>query len=242
MQVRRFIVAQIPGEGGSVELPPGEALHAGKVLRLRVGDRLDLLDGAGTRAHAVLTHAGDGRRCAGMTCEVQRRETVSAPALAVRLYIAPPRARLMGEVIRCATELGVRRLTPLLCRFGVSRPDAGACDGWLQDAHIAMKQCGNPFLPVIDAPLDFAAALRAAPEPGVFGAVPRPDPAGAPRVPAAGPALGLWIGPEGGFAEAEEQALYDRGFAALTVGPWTLRVETAVPALLGRLWGDWSHA
>jgi len=242
MQVRRFIVASIPASGDVVMLPPAEALHAGKVLRLRPGDRLDLLDGAGVRAEAELTDGGEGRRFAGMACRVLRREAIPEPALHLRLYIAPPRSRLMGDVIRGATELGVRRVTPLLCRFGVSRPDAGAREGWRQDAETALKQSGNPFMPEIDLPQDFAAALQAATEPGVFGAVPRPGPAPTGDGGRRGGRLGLWIGPEGGFAAEEEQALYDRGFTPLTVGPWVLRVETAVPALLGRLWGNHAHA
>ncbi len=241
MQIRRFIVAQIPEAGAECILPPVEALHAGKVLRLGPGDRIDLLDGAGTRAEAVLTAAGAGRRFEGMACRVTARQAVPAPALRVRLYLAPPRARLMGDAVRIATELGVRRLTPILCRYSVSRPDAAAAAGWLQDAEAAMKQSGNPFRPRIDPPRDLAAALRDAAEPGVFGAVPR---AGAPVVaPAAvGGDVGLWIGPEGGFTDEEEAALAGHGLAPLSVGPWILRVETAVPALLGRLWGDRGHA
>ncbi len=243
MQVRRFIVAQIPAAGEELTLPPGEALHAGRVLRLRLGDPLDLLDGAGTRAEAVLSCPGSGRRFDGMACRVLRCARVPETSLHLRLYIAPPRSRSMGDVVRCATELGVRRITPLRCRFGVSRPDPGARDGWFQDAQAAMKQSGNPFLPGIDLPEDFAGALQAATEPGVFGAVPRAEAvASMARSAAHGPHIGLWIGPEGGFAPEEEQALYERGFVPLTVGPWILRVETAVPALLGRLWGEHAHA
>jgi 16S rRNA (uracil1498-N3)-methyltransferase len=291
MQVRRFIVSQIPVAGAEVILSPAEALHAGKVLRLRVGERLDLLDGAGGRAEAVLSQAGEGRRFEGMACRVLRLERCAEPILALRLYIAPPRARLMGDVLRMATELGVRRVTPILCRFGISRPEAGALDGWHQDVLAAAKQSGNPFLPVLDAPTGFVEALRDAAEPGVFGAVPRggsedkapslsavefprpPSVVGQPsgsqprlgplRIPVPtdlgptpeaskpngiGPSsppvaqLGVWIGPEGGFTKEEEEALSARGFAPLAVGPWVLRVETAVPALLGRLWGELAHA
>jgi 16S rRNA (uracil1498-N3)-methyltransferase len=242
MQIRRFIVAQIPEVGEEVVLPEAEALHAGKVLRLRLGERLDLLDGAGVRAEAVLSLAGSGRRFAGLACRVLHREPCREAALTLRLYIAPPRARLMGDVVRAATELGVRRVTPILCAFSVSRPDAGALDGWRQDVMAAVKQSGNPFLPVLDEPTGFAEALRGAAEPGVFGAVPRGGPQEVASNPLRGNTFGVWIGPEGGFTAAEEEALLAKGFAPLAVGPWVLRVETAVPALLGRLWGEQAHA
>ena len=238
MQIRRFIVDEVPAVGAEVVLSAAEALHAGKVLRLRVGERVDVLDGAGVRAEAVLSQAGTGRRFDGMACRVLSRERCPEPVLRLRLYIAPPRARLMGEVLRAATELGVRRVTPILCRFGVSRPEAGVLDGWRQDVLAASKQSGNPFLAELDAPTEFAVALRDAAEPGVFGAVPRGGVVVGRVSPLPGGSCGVWIGPEGGFTEAEEEALAGKGLAPMSVGPWVLRVETAVPALLGRLWGE----
>jgi len=241
MQVRRFIVASVPEEGAEVTLEGPEARHAGTVLRLRCGDRLELLDGAGVRAEAVLTATGTGRRADGVRCRVVRRDGCPEPALSLRLYIAPPRSGVMGDVVRSATELGVRRITPILCRFGVSRPDPGARDGWRRDASMALKQSGNAFLPVLDAPCTFADALRDAPEAGVFGAVPRSGPA-AVAGRSWGAVVGIWVGPEGGFCGEEEAALLGRGMVPMTVGPWVLRVETAVAALVGRLWGEVAHA
>jgi 16S rRNA (uracil1498-N3)-methyltransferase len=242
MQIRRFIVSAIPAAGAEVLLPEAEALHAGRVLRLRPGERVDLLDGSGVRAEGVLSQPGTGRRFVGMACRILRRESCREPTLNLRLYIAPPRARLMGDVIRAATELGVRRVTPILCALGVSRPDAGALEGWRQDMLAAAKQSGNPFFPLLDEPTAFAAALQNAAEPGIYGAAPAADAAARTAPLPMGTCLGVWIGPEGGFSAAEEQALAGRGFTALTVGPWILRVETAVPALLGRLWGEPAHA
>lgn len=242
MQVRRFIVASIPEDGVEVALEGAEARHAGTVLRLRPGDRLDLLDGNGLRAEAVLTAVGAGRRADAVRCQVVKRMACPAPALSLRLYLAPPRSGIMGDVVRAATELGVRRISPILCRFGVSRPEASAREGWLRDAWTAVKQSGNAFLPALDVPCAFADALRDAPDPGVFGAVPGPGEGAVlpPRVP--GGAVGVWVGPEGGFCEEEEAALLGRGMVPMTVGPWVLRVETAVVALIGRLWGEVPHA
>jgi len=63
MQVRRFHLPTIPavvGEG--VSLPEDEARHAATVLRLRTGESLVLLDGAGVLAEAVVVDIGGGRQ------------------------------------------------------------------------------------------------------------------------------------------------------------------------------------
>lgn len=235
------MVGGIPAAGEEVVLRGSEARHAAVVLRLRAGDRLDLLDGAGVRAEAVAREVRAGRRECEVVCRVVCREARPEPSLAVRLYLAPPRGGAMGDAVRCATELGVRRITPILCRHGVSRPGPEAATAWRQDAVAAAKQSGNPFLPVVDTPCLFADALREASLPAVFGAVVNRGPIPVPR-PAAGVPLGVWVGPEGGFCEEEENALLERGVVPVTAGPWVLRVGTAVAALLGGLWREFAHA
>jgi 16S rRNA (uracil1498-N3)-methyltransferase len=235
VQVRRFHLPEIPETGACVTLPVEEARHAAKVLRLRVGDGLVLLDGRGSRADAVVDTMDAGRR-PEVLCRIVNRDAVAEPELKLRLYVAPPRGKTAALVLRAAVELGVWRITPILCQFGVAKPD-GDKASWHAELVTAIKQSGNAFLPVLDTPLAFADALANADEPAVFGAVPRM--AGAPPAPLPSSGeLGVWIGPEGGFSEGEEDALYERGFLPLTVGRWILRVETAVPALLGHVLGQ----
>ena len=151
------------------------------------------------------------------------------------LYVAPPRNKNMDTVLKSATELGVARIVPVICRYAVSRPDASAATSWSQTLVTAMKQSGNPWLPELDAPIAFSDALSASDDDGFFGAVPREDDLRTSSLPYTPSRLSLWVGPEGGFSPEEEQALRTKGLIPLTVGPWILRVETAVTALLGSL-------
>ena len=137
--------------------------------------------------------------------------------------------------MKSATELGVAKIVPVICRYAVSRPDASAAESWSQTLVTAMKQSGNPWLPEIGAPIAFSDALSASDEDGFFGAVPREDDVQMASLPCTPSRLSLWVGPEGGFSSEEEQALRTKGLIPLTVGPWILRVETAVTALLGSL-------
>ena len=225
--------------GCTVELPAAEATHALRVLRLQAGDHLRLLNGSGIRAEAeLLPSAEAGRRRQEAHCRVFAVEHCTPPAITLHLYIAPPRGKNMEAVLRTATELGVGRITPILCRYGVAKPENDK-EGWQQTLIAACKQSGNPFLPAINPPQTFHDALaehNAAA--GFFGAVPGEN--DRPIQPGEFPSphcVSLWIGPEGGFSPEEDAALRGAGLRALTIGPWILRVETAVPALLGALYG-----
>jgi hypothetical protein len=81
----------------------------------------------------------------------------------------------MDTVLKSATELGVAKIVPVICRYAVSRPDASAAESWSQTLVTAMKQSGNPWLPELDVPQSFNDALTACAEDGFFGAVPRED-------------------------------------------------------------------
>ena len=213
-------------------LSQGEAAHACKVLRLRTGDACQLLDGQGHLAEAEIAEIDRHR----VRCAILSAQSFPLPCPKLRLYIAPPKGKNWDILLKMATELGVTRITPILCRYGVSRPDE-AKDGWRETLIAACKQSGNPWLPQMDAPVAFAEAVaQSVGERGFVGMVPRHAQENAVDAPeSSGETLALWIGPEGGFSPEEEEALLQSGIHPLTVGRWILRVETAVPALLGAL-------
>ena len=213
-------------------LSQGEAAHACKVLRLLEGDLCQLMDGQGHLAEAEVMEIDRHR----VRCAIRSMQFFPPAYPNVRLYVAPPKGKNWDVILKMATELGVTRITPILCRYGVSRPDE-AKDGWWETLIAACKQSGNPWLPQMDDPLGFREAVaQSVGECGFVGMVPRHQQKEVWKDPAfqAGN-LALWVGPEGGFTEEEEEALLHNGAHPLTVGEWILRVETAVPALLGAL-------
>ena len=215
---------------GELRLSADESRHASKVLRLEAGQGVSLLDGNGTSAEATIVSVS--KRGDEVICSVSNVVRHERHPVNIRLYLAPPRAKVMDLAVRSATELGVSRITPILCRFGVSKPD-GSKENWRQTAIVACKQSGNPWMPSFDSPIAFAEALDSSEEFPVVGMVPRGERSA--EIPSGERSFGLWIGPEGGFAPEEEDSLIERGAYPLTVGPCILRVETAVPALLGAI-------
>lgn len=234
MQIRRFYSLQIPDIGDRLLLPESEARHALKVLRMRPGERLLLLDGKGTIAEAELLDSDRSGRTA--SCRVLSRTSHQAPSTQFRLYVAPPHGKGFDLLLKAATELGVARISPILCQHAVSKPES-VSENWQKVLIAACKQAINPFLPQLDQPEEFKDALRNAEETGFFGAVPDSHANTTGLEFHASSMLALWIGPEGGFAPDEEKALLLAGSHPITLGRCVLRVETAVPALFGLIHG-----
>lgn len=221
---------------GDITLTAAETAHAIKVLRLQPGDEVMLLDGQGTVASAVIQPPQGNRRIHEAVCRLTSVKNVPQPAKTVHLYVAPPKSRNMDIVLKAATELGASDITPIFCRYSVSKPDTNVKETWEQALITALKQSTNPWLPRLHPARDFADALSQSGPFGFFGAVPRETDTAVPA-PWERPdgETTLWIGPEGGFAPEEEDALRAHGLFPLTVGNWILRVETAVAALLACL-------
>ena len=231
MVIHRFFAPELfEAPDGLVELPEAEGRHAVKVLRLRPGDDVLLLDGRGGLGEAELAESSrDGRR---VVCRIGRRWRVPSPSRRWHLHVALPHGKAADLVFRMATELGFWRMTPIICQYSVARP-TDISGSWAAILQTACKQSVNPWMPELSAPLPFDAALAAAPPMGFYGAVPGDCRPSMPQCPADDGDFSLWIGPEGGFSPNECEALAGHGLAPLTVGGWTLRVETAVAALGG---------
>ncbi len=208
-----------------VQLPADEAAHALRVLRLRDGDTVELVDGAGMEARGVLRI--QGRHAVHAT--IGARRTAAAPATAVHLAVAPTKqAERFEWFVEKAVEVGVERITPL----ATARTERGHLrhERLMRVAVSAMKQSLRAWLPRID-PLTPLADLIAQPVPGqrfvaYVGGNPPPlmdtfDPAQ--------DALVL-VGPEGDWTDEELRILHERGFRTVGLGASRLRTETAALA------------
>ena len=114
-EVRFFYV---PQAGSSNVLPDEEAAHALRVLRLKTGDELMLMDGEGTFFRATLNV--DGKRCHYHVDEVLPQERQWAGH--IHLAIAPTKMmERMEWLVEKATEVGIDELSFLDCRFSERR-------------------------------------------------------------------------------------------------------------------------
>lgn len=230
--MHRFFCPDIPPCGETGRLDASESRHAFRVLRVREGENAELVDGEGLWALACVTGFANAPRRPVLQFRVRRRAAVPPSDPQIRLCVAPPRPKPMAQIVQQATELGVGRITPLICEFGVSRPDGSPPRRhWRNEAVSALKQSGNPRLPVLDDPAEMSAILaECRGNAGVFGDSDASH-AALPSLPSEG-TVSLWVGPEGGFSPEERTALLEAGVRPVRIGRNTLRVETAVVGLV----------
>ncbi len=237
MRLTRVFVSSGLREGALVELPAETASHVAKVLRARAGDALVLFGGDGCE------YTGEIQSVRGARVQVAlgaARAVDRESPLDVTLLQCVPRGDRMDFIVQKATELGVRRIVPLLCQRSVVRLGEGQAESkaahWRAVAVSACEQCGRNRLPAIEAPQQLTAYLGAAPAGPALRIVLEPDSAPDRQpVPAAGSAVEVAIGPEGGFSPEELDAFRVAGFQAAGLGPRILRTETAAIAALAWL-------
>jgi 16S rRNA (uracil1498-N3)-methyltransferase len=105
---------------------------------------------------------------------------------------------------------------------------------WQEKARAAMKQCGRSFCPVIAEPVSLHRFARESADCLAFVAEEsegQPETRLSERI-AGSSRLVLFIGPEGGFSDAELQVLHERRFVFLSLGARRLRSETAAIAAI----------
>lgn len=237
---------EIDGEPGTCrKLPPAAVRHV-QVRRLQPGDTLRLFDGRGTQWQARLRTMG---RADAEVELLQREPALPEMRLRVHLAVGMPANDRMDDLVEKATELGAASIQPLITRRSVLRLDgeraARRREHWQAIAGAACEQCGRSTVPVVHPVATLEQRVAGTP----FGtAAPASaawllsTQAQALHVTSAAlkPALAatdLWVlsGPEGGFDPTEEALALATGFAAVSLGPRTLRADTAPLALLAWL-------
>jgi len=239
----RLLVSGALINGAEVELEGDRARYLGKVLRARVGDRLAVFNGDGPEWPATITRIGK----TSVTLELgESIEAAAESPLKIHLVQGISRGDRMDFVVQKATELGVKRITPVLTEYGVVKFNAERAEKrrehWQKIAHSACEQSGRTRLPLIDAPLPMKNWFGDKPPKVDAQLILKPG-ATTPLTSIKTPEtkVCVLIGPEGGFSDSEYIDAEVSGFTAVSLGPRVLRTESAAIAslaVLQSLWGD----
>jgi 16S rRNA (uracil1498-N3)-methyltransferase len=215
----------------------GEAFHHLRVLRVAAGDTLEVFDGKGQawQAEVLSVELNAALLRLGPPWTAHRGRPIT-------LVQALPKADKLELVLQKATELGAHAFFPAASERSVVRLQAASAEArrarWQRIVEEAARQCGRSDVPTVHAVRGLLDAVRAlAPTTRVLvldeeekvlrltGAASQD--AGAP--------LALVVGPEGGLARTEVEALRALGGISVSLGPLVLRTETAALAALAVL-------
>jgi 16S rRNA (uracil1498-N3)-methyltransferase len=232
---RRFFVEGEQEIGGAVEIHGGDARKITRVLRLREGDRIEIVDSHARAFTAAIEEAGRVVRARLLdTVTGAPRERL----LETDVAQAVPKGVRMDYVVEKGTELGAAAFLPFYSERSIGR-QAGSekLARWRRIARAASQQSGRHDVPEIREPVQFAALVKrfAEYDAVLFAWELAPRAALHDRLrtvlPKAGRIL-IVVGPEGGFAHAEAETATQHGAHVLRLGSRILRTDTAAMLLL----------
>lgn len=243
MSLTRLFVNGHLSAGADLKLDKDQANYLGRVLRLRAGESLSVFNGEDGEFRASITKLSKESATVHVVSPV---ETRTESPLKIHLVQGISRGERMDLVVQKATELGVKRITPVLTEYGVVKLDKNRAakrrDHWQGIAESACEQSGRIRPPLVDDVVSLNAWFGARPKevgtdlilhPGAIDSL--------ASIPTPEPKVCLLIGPEGGFSESELDDAQLAGFQVASLGPRVLRTETATIAAISvaqSLWGD----
>lgn len=235
----RLYVKQKPVVGGTLVLDAGQSHYLGSVMKVTPGDKIGCFDGQSGEYACEVAEVGK-KSCVLNVISLERPYT---PVPDIWLLFAPVKKDNTDFIVQKATELGVRRLIPVMThRTTAGRVNTERC---ALNAIEAAEQCRRTDVPEVSAAVKLEDVLKnwdatrtlyfmdetlnGRPVAEVFASAPPP--------------CAVLVGPEGGFDAGELELLrrlpYARG---VSLGQRILRAETAVAAALScwqALSGDW---
>jgi 16S rRNA (uracil1498-N3)-methyltransferase len=237
MARRRFFVDAV--RGGLAELRGDEARHLTRVLRAEAGVRYEISDNQSVYL-AEIAEARGGR------VVFRVLEPIASPDLPVRITLVAALIKFdrFEWMIEKATELGVDRILPVetaRCEKGLFEASGKRTERWIRIARESSQQSRRVRAPEILPAVRMAASL-AVPVTYRYWLEETSAPALLRQLPASPqpPAnVALFIGPEGGWTDAERTQAIAAGWQPVSLGPLVLRAETAAAAAIGIVMNAW---
>ena len=222
--MRCFFYDPAQDDGEHVVLHGAEAHHLKTVLRLHQGEKAKLLDGAGGVLVSQIEEISADRALFRILSRSQALQSRSPLTLAIALL----KGKKMELLVQKATELGVHSFVPIITRYCEPQSwDTRVLDRWQRIMREACKQCRRPWLMSISAPVALPELHFPAHSLKIMPWEKETSCSFSALEIKAGQAALLLIGPEGGFHPQEVEYAVDSGFRTVSLGPRTLRAETA---------------
>ena len=239
----RFYVDFALSPDSVVELPDNVVRHL-NVLRVKNTEEIVLFNGNG-KSYPALPEVLEKRHA---SVRILREEaTDNESPLNITLVQAVSAAERMDFTLQKSVELGVAEIRPVISERCVVRLSGERAEKrvarWQEIVVSACEQSGRNIVPKVLPLTTYAQALQQLPQETskLLMSLNRAQKLGDVR-PQSGKVV-FMVGPEGGWAEKEEQQAFDAGFQSVTLGKRVLRTETASLAAIAAmqtLWGDFA--
>ncbi len=228
-KLHRFFVPRLYNE--KMNITGVDARHISKVLRMQIGDKLQIVSNDGVRAIGEITALKDNN----VTVHCLRKlEECHEPSVKIILAQGLAKGEKMDFIVQKAVELGVFSIIPIVMEHSIIRLDdvkAGRkMERWQKIAEAAAKQSKRDIIPAIypvetfeqllddhDCDVKFI-AYECEDQMSLKKALCKEKPV---------KELMLIIGPEGAISERELQQAKNAGAIPVTLGKRILRTETA---------------
>lgn len=220
-----------------------QSRYIARALRLRAGDSLSVFNGSDGEFDANIVNIAKSSATIAVGDSIR---TATESPLKVHLVQGISRGERMDLVVQKATELGVKRISPILTEYGVVKLESKRAEKrrehWQKIAQSACEQSGRIRPPLIDPPIPLKNWFGEQPKDADVDLILQPGAATLlTAITAPETKVCFLIGPEGGFSDSEYEDASLVGFNAVSLGPRVLRTETAAIAALAlaqSLWGD----
>lgn len=217
--MRYFYQSDYDPKTGMLQLDEEESRHISKVLRLKIGDEISVLNGKGGIASGPIESIG--KHCMVLITDFKQ---VEADRSQVHLVLAPTKQQERVEwLLEKATEIGLTRISFIQTSHGErARLNLSRLE---KKAIAAMKQSKRCYLPLIDDLQSFSSFIQSNPN----GVIAHCYPGEKKRLSDCNKLVEcpILIGPEGDFSQEELKMATEAGYQAIELGKNRLRTETA---------------
>ncbi|MFZ5801179.1 MAG: RsmE family RNA methyltransferase [Candidatus Omnitrophota bacterium] len=230
--MHRFFALPQNIKGDVVILSSQEAHHMQKVLRLKTGDKVVVIDGSGNE---FLSRIQSSNAQGASLAILEKRTGYSSTRPQLCLACAIPKGAKFHSIIEKSVELGVDRIIPLKTARTIVAPNPDRAvrrlEHWQKVAVAAAKQSGSNWLLQIERISDFKQAIIAAKN---YDLALIPYLAGERKsfaealAGSMGKSIIVFIGPEGDFTAPEIMLAKKAGCQPVSFGERVLKVDTAV--------------
>lgn len=216
--------------GEIVSLSKEESFHIVKVLRLKNGDHIEICDGNGRAFLGEIINPS-----ALVQIKILSELDSNEPETNVVLYQSLSKGTKMDLVIQKAVELGVNEIVPVATEFSVVKinDSDNKTSRWRKIASEAVKQCKRSAVPLISEPVKFKDAIdnMSKHDVSLVAYECEKERKITDDLFVDATSVGIFIGPEGGFSQAEIEYATQKGVIPVTLGKRIMRTETAAIAL-----------